>query len=167
MANKINPTETFMNPIQIGLICKDLEETLKNFDEILGMKNFRINSFPPEGYEDVTRIYHGKRENFEAKFCFYNWGNIEFEIIQPLAGETVWNDYLGKLDNGLGLHHIKFAFDHTEDAVEYFESKGIERVTYGEGVGPNSGRIWSFFDTFAKLGFDVETLNTIRKGEEE
>ena len=167
MGENLNPEKVFRNPIQIGVICKDLETTLKNFEEILGIKDFRIASFPPEGHENVTRMYHGKKENFEAKFCFFELGNIELEIIQPLKGQTVWNDYLDKLDNGLGLHHIKFAVDHTEDAVDYFESKGIKRVTYGEGVGPNSGRIWSFFDTFEKLGFDIETLNMIKKGEEE
>lgn len=159
----INPKDIFRNPIQIGIICRDLETTLKNFEEILGIEGFRINSFPPEGYENVTRVYHGEHEDFEGKFCFYNLGNIELEIIQPISGKTVWEDYLSKTPNGLGIHHIKFMVDHQEHAKEYFTEKGIECVTYGEGVGPNSGRIWAFYDTFSKLGFDVEILNRIRR----
>lgn len=157
----IEPTKVFHNPIQIGIIVKDLEQTLKNFDQILGIKNFRIASFPPEGYEDITREYHGKQGDFQGKFCFYNWGNIELEIIQPISGNSVWFDYLDKTPNGLGIHHIKFMTDHQEPVKEYFDSLGVELVTKGEGVGPNAGRIWAFYDTFEKLGFDVEILNQV------
>ncbi len=163
----IDPREVFKAPIQIGIICRDLETTLKNFDEIMGMKDFRIASFPPEGHEDVTRVYHEKEGNFTGKFCFYMWDNIELEIIQPISGDSVWFDYLDKTPNGLGLHHVKFMVDHQEPVKEYFDSKGIDRVLYGEGVGPNAGRIFAFYDTFEKLGFDIEILNSVRKGEED
>lgn len=162
----INPVETFKNPIQIGIICKDLDKTLKAFDEILGMKNFRIAQFPPEGHEDVTRVYHEAKGDFTGKFCFYQWDNIELEIIQPISGDSVWFDYLDKTPNGLGLHHIKFMVDRQEPVKEYFDSIGIDRVLYGEGVGPNAGRIFAFYDTFEKLGFDIEVLNSIRDEED-
>lgn len=160
----INPKETFTNPIQIGLIVKDLDTLFANLEEVLGIEksDFRIASFPPEGHEDILRLYHGEPEKFTAKFCFLNWGNIELELIQPLEGNTVWKDYLENTPNGLGLHHIKFMTDHQEPVKEYFDSKGIEMVTCGEGVGPNAGRIWAFYDTFKKLGFDIEVLNEVR-----
>lgn len=46
-------------------------------------------------------------------------------------------DYLEKILNVLGLHHIKFMLDRSEDVKEYFD----------------------------KLGFDIEVLNRIRDGE--
>lgn len=162
----LNTKETFQNPIQIGIICKNLETTLKNFKEILGMSNFRIAQFPPEGNENVTRVYHEKEGDFTGKFCFFDWGNIELEIIQPISGNSVWFDFLEKTPNGIGIHHVKFMVDHQEPVKEYFDSIGVDRVLYGEGVGPNSGRIFTFYDTFDKLGFDVEILNRIRKIEE-
>lgn len=159
---KADPKKIFRNPIQIGLICRDLDTTLENFRKILGMEEWRIAPFPPEGHEDVTRVYHEEKEDFTAKFCFFDLGNIEFEIIQPLTGKSVWFDYLDRTPNGLGLHHIKFMADRNEPVKEYFDSIGIPRVTYGEGVGPNAGRTWTFYDTFEKLGFDIEVINRIR-----
>lgn len=161
----IDRKEVFCNPIQIGIICRDLETTLKNFEQILGMGDFRVAQFPPEGSGDVTRVYHEKEGDFTGKFCFFNWGNIELEIIQPISGNSVWFDYLSRTPNGLGIHHIKFMTEHQEPVKEYFDSIGVERVLYGEGVGPNSGRIFAFYDTFEKLGFDVEILNSVRKHE--
>lgn len=158
-------TQVFKNPVQIGIIVRDLEQALENFRNILGMDQWRIADFPPEGGEKVMREHHGEEEAFTAKFCFYDWGNIELEIIQPLTGKSVWFDYLEKTPNGIGLHHIKFMVDHHGPVNSYFKEKGIPVVTCGEGVGPNAGRIWTFYDTFEKLGFDVEVINQIKEGQ--
>lgn len=157
----MDPKTVFHNPIQIGIIVKDLDKMLENLDKILGVKGFRIASFPPEGCEHVTREYHGKQGDFTGKFCFYDWGNIELELIQPISGNSVWFDYLEKTPDAKGIHHIKFMTDHHEPVIEHFAELNIPCVTKGEGVGPNAGRIWSFYDTFDQLGFDVEVLNKI------
>lgn len=153
--------QVFQNPIQIGIIVRDLEPLLENFRDILGMDGFRIAEFPPARAGMPMREYHGRQGDFVGRFCFYDWGNIELELIQPVSGESVWMDYLKATPNGLGIHHIKFMVDHHEPTDGYFEELGIPCVTAGEGVGPNSGRIWKFFDTFGKLGFDVEILNRV------
>lgn len=154
--------QVFHSPIQLGLIVKDLDTLLKNLKDILGMEEFRIVDFPPKSAEAPMRQYHGKEGDFTAKFCFYNWGNIELELIQPVSGSSIWFDYLDKTPNGLGLHHVKFMVDTHEATDRYMAKKGILYVTGGEGVGPNAGRVWKFFDTFEKLGFDIELLNRVR-----
>ena len=157
--------QIFQNPIQIGIIVRDLEALLADFRDILGMDGFRIAEFPPDGAGTPIREYHGRQGEFVGRFCFYDWGNIELELIQPVSGDSVWEDYLKTAPNGVGIHHIKFMVDHHGPTDQYFAEKGISCVTAGEGVGPNSGRIWKFFDTFGKLGFDVEILNKVT-GEE-
>lgn len=157
----MDATNTFKNPIQIGIIVRDLDTLLTNMKEIMGAENFRIANFPPDGVAAPVRQYHGKDGDFVAKFCFYDWGNIELELIQPISGDSVWMDYLDKTPNGLGIHHIKFMVDRHEPVDAYFAEKNIPMVTCGEGVGPNAGRVWKFYDTFKELGFDMEILNAI------
>lgn len=157
-----NPVkELFRNPIQIGLIVDDLEPVMKNLEEILGIGPFRIVDFPPEG-ADVKMFYRGKPAQFKAKFCFFDLGNIELEIIQPLEGDTVWGDYL-KANNGKGLHHIKFNVPEHEPVKMYFDSKGIEVSQMGSSVGKNAGKEWVFYDTEDLFGFAVEVMNSIVK----
>lgn len=163
----MNPANAFQNPIQIGIIVKDLDTLLANLKDILNVDNFRIASFPPEGADAPVRKYHGKDGDFSAKFCFYNWGNIELEVIQPISGDSVWFDYLKTTPNAMGIHHIKFMVDTHEETDAHFAEKGIMEITSGEGVGPNAGRTWKFFDTYDKLGFDVEMLNEIVTKKEE
>lgn len=154
-----NPKRVFRNPIQIGVLVDDLEAYLKNLEEIVGMGPWRIAEFPPVGNEDVYREYHGEPADFKAKFCFFNLGNIEIELIQPLEGKNIWRDWIDT--HGQGIHHIKFLVDEHEDSKAFFKEKGVDLYQWGASVGPNAGKEWLFYNTYDKLGFDLETMNRI------
>jgi mannose-6-phosphate isomerase len=154
-----NPKRTFINPIQIGILVDDLDEYLKNLEEITGMGSWRIASFPPESQPDVYREYHGEPADFKAKFCFYHLGNIEIELIQPLEGKNIWRDWIDK--HGQGIHHIKFLVPEHEESRSFLKEKGIDLYQWGASVGINAGKEWLFYDTYDKLGFDLELMNKI------
>jgi len=150
----------FNRPIQIGLIVEDLENTLENLEKIFGIGPFRIVEFPPEGEENVTRMYYGQPSDFKAKFCFYDLGNIELEIIQPLSGENIWSDFLAK--HGPGLHHIKFNVPEHEEVRDYLGEHDIKITQMGSSVGKNAGKTWVFYGTEDKIGFAIELMNQLK-----
>ncbi len=154
-----NPKRVFKNPIQIGILVDDLDSYLENLEEIVGMGSWRIAEFPPAGNEDVYREYHGEPSDFKAKFCFYHLGNIEIEVIQPLEGKNIWRDWIDK--HGEGIHHIKFLVDDHEEPREYLKEKGVDVHQWGASVGINAGKSWVFYDSYDKLGFDLELMNRI------
>lgn len=153
---KINPKEIFCNPIQVGVLVKDLEGYLQKLNDVFGMGPFRIAEYPPEN-EILVREYHGRNGNFKAKFCFYDLGNIELELIQPLEGESIWEDFLR--EHGPGIHHLKFLVPEHEQVREYLNEKGYDIYQQGGAVGPNKGRCWAFYPTYGDIGFDVEIMN--------
>ena len=154
-----NPKRTFRNPIQIGILVDDLDGYLKNLEDIVGMEPWRIASFPPDNQPDVYREYHGEPADFKAKFCFYNLGNIEIEVIQPLEGKNIWRDWIDK--HGQRIHHIKFLVPEHDDSKQYLKDNGIDLYQWGASVGPNAGKEWLFYNTYDKLGFDLELMNEI------
>lgn len=151
-----NPKDIFNQPIQIGMLVRDLEEYLDRLDKVLGMGPFRIVDYPPAG-EEMFREYRGKQGNFKAKFCFYHLGNIELELIQPLEGESVWEEFLEK--HGPGLHHLKFLVPEFEGIKQYMSANGYDISQQGDAVGINKGRIWAYYNTYEDIGFDVEIMN--------
>lgn len=157
----IDPKELFKNPIQIGLLVDDLDKVTKNLEQIFGIGPFEIVNFPPAGNEDVKREYKGEAADFTAKFCFFNLGNIQLEIIQPLTGKSIWRDFIEK--NGPGLHHIKFSIPEHAPVRQYLESEGIEIEQMGASVGKNVGKEWVFYNTQDKVGFSIELMNEIVK----
>ena len=89
-------------------------------------------------------------------------GNIELEIIQPLDGKNIWRDWIDK--HGEGIHHIKFLVPEHDDSREYLNEKSIKVIQRGASVGKNAGKEWVFYDTYDKLGFDLEIMNEIVRG---
>jgi methylmalonyl-CoA/ethylmalonyl-CoA epimerase len=158
---EFDPKQTFRNPIQIGLIVDDLDNVLAVLEETFGIGPFRIVDFPPEGNEDVVMKYKGEDAGFTAKFCFFDLGNIEFEVIQPLTGDTIWRDFLDT--HGPGIHHIKFSVPEHGPSRAYLESKGFEIEQMGSSVGKNAGKEWVFYNTSDAIGFSIETMNEIVK----
>lgn len=148
------------DPIQIGLIVRSFDELKEDYEKILGLTNFRLGDFPPKTGEDPKRMYHGKSGNFVGKFYFYQWNNIEIELIEPVEGESIWKDYLAD-GKKCGIHHIKFAVERLEPLDEYFASLGIYRAQQGAAVGPHKGKTWVYYETMDRLGFDIEVFNTI------
>jgi len=150
----------FEKLIQIGLVVSDLDTTLVNLQDLLGMGPFRIVSYPPKGAEDCPRVYRDQPGDFTAKFCFFDYGNIEFEVIQPLSGQNIWSEFLEK--NGPGLHHIKFLVEDMPAAARHLTSKGAPLIQSGASVGKNAGRTWAFYDTQPQLGFYTEIMNVLK-----
>ncbi len=157
------PKELFKNLIQIGMIVEDLDSTLQNLEEIIGMGPFRVAEYPPADEPNCERTYYEKDGDYRGKFCFFNYGNIEFEVIQPLEGQNIWTDFL-KNNNGYGLHHLKFLVEDHQEIKQYFDLKGIKRIQSGASVGINKGKSWAYYDTKEKLGFYIEVMNDLKKG---
>ena len=153
---KIFPEDVFRNPIQVGVLVKDLDRYLQKLQSVFGIGPFRIAEYPPKD-EVPYREYHGKKGNFTAKFCFYHLGNIELELIQPISGENIWDDFIGK--HGYGLHHIKFLTTDAKAVEEHLKANGYPVYQQGAAVGPNKGRVWQFYPTYEDIGFDVEMMN--------
>lgn len=153
---EINPKNIFTKPIQVGVLVNDLDSYLEKLDKVFGIGPFRIAQYPPVD-EKPFREYHEKEGNFVAKFCFYNLGNIELELIQPISGDNIWQDHIRK--HGQGIHHIKFLVHDHKSVEEYLNDNGYKIVQQGAAVGPNKGRVWAFYDTYDDIGFDVELMN--------
>ncbi len=150
------PEEIFRNPIQVGVLVRDLDEYLQKLQDVFSIGPFRIAQYPPAD-EIPFREYHGKEGNFTAKFCFFHLGNIELELIQPISGENIWDDFIDR--HGQGLHHLKFLVEDAESVEKYLNKNGYYIYQQGAAVGPNKGRVWQFYPTYEDIGFDVEIMN--------
>ena len=159
MSLKENPGEVFTKPIQIGVLVRDLDKTLENLENIFGIGPFRIVDYPPEGEDNLVMEYNGEPADFTAKFCFFDLGNIELELIQPLSGKTVWSDYLDR--HGDGIHHIKFDIPRHDELKEYMDENGVAMTQSGSAVGKNAGKTWAYYGTEDLIGFAIEVMNRL------
>ena len=87
-------------------------------------------------YRDAPSIkdteYRGEAENFKMTLCLAWTGAMMWEIVEPLEGRTIYNDFLD--EHGEGIHHVAFA--GRED--------GGTKMPYADQIGE-----------FVKRGFPV------------
>lgn len=152
--------EMFSRLIQVGVIVKDKDHTLEKYKNILGMDKFRIAKYPPDDEPNCERIYMGKDGNFSAYFCFFNYDNIELEVIQPIEGENIWSDFLS-VSGDIKIHHLKYLVKDHKAVEEHFKKFGIKKIQSGASVGINKGKVWAFYDTMDLLGFYTEVMNEL------
>lgn len=103
----------------IGIAVKNLDETLKFYTDILGLKC--------QGTEVV--------EEQKVKVAFLPVGDTEVELLESTTEDGPIAKFIEK--NGEGVQHIAFKVDDIEAAIEEMKAKGMqmidEKPRYGAG----------------------------------
>ena len=133
--------------VQIGIIVKDVEETAKKLENLIGIGPFRI--FEPE-YKDLT--YKGKAGRFKVKLGLAMAGSVQIELVQPLFGPTIYDEYIQR--KGYGLHHLGFRTDNMHESVRKMRSKGFKIIQSGNRRGTS----WAYLDSEDKIGIVFELV---------
>jgi 4-hydroxyphenylpyruvate dioxygenase-like putative hemolysin len=85
-------------------------------------------------------------------------GNVELELIQPLAGESPFHEFLQ--EHGEGLHHLAFNTEDYDGMVARFAAAGFKPLLQAEAyVATYKGTVRAcHFDTRAVGGVIFEVL---------
>jgi hypothetical protein len=108
------------------------------------------------------RTYRGKPGQFDQELGWQALGTVALEWLRPLAGPTVYEDFLSA--HGEGVHHIALEVDDLDKAVATWKAAGFEVAqsgAWGETGKPGSGR-FVYLDTESTGGVFVELLQSRR-----
>jgi hypothetical protein len=82
--------------IQIGIVVKSVDETIKYFQQMYGFKDFEVR------YVDYpTATYYGKVAGYKGKRGFFYLGPVQIELIELVSGKTIHEDFLKNKGEGL------------------------------------------------------------------
>lgn len=135
---------------QIGIVVHDIEKSIGAYCSILGLPRPQV--ILTDEYEKARTIYRGEPTNAQAKLAFFDMGQVQIELIEPLDGPSTWKEFLE--NKGEGVHHIAFQIKNTPDVVTYLDNQGIPLVQQGH----YTGGMYSYLDASSKLGVILELL---------
>lgn len=141
---------------QIGLIVGDLDKTAARYREVFGLPEPHRVSAP--GYDVAETTYQGQPTEATAELAFFDFGQVQLELIQPDAQPSVWRKHLDHKGNS--AHHIAFQVQDTERAVNLFAEHGIgvaQRGLYGDRSGQ-----YTYLDSEDLLGVSIELLENFK-----
>jgi catechol 2,3-dioxygenase-like lactoylglutathione lyase family enzyme len=139
---------------QVGLIVHDIEKTAWRYMEVLGLPEPRKVETP--GYEAVQTTYRGQPTDATARLAFFDFGQLQLELIQPDEKPSTWREFLDQ--KGEGAHHIAFQVTDTKRAVSHFAKYGIPVVQ--QGFYSDHSGMYTYLDSQALLGTTIELLES-------
>ncbi|HHW02772.1 MAG TPA: methylmalonyl-CoA epimerase [Thermoanaerobacterales bacterium] len=121
----------------IGIAVKDLNETLKIYTEILGLKS--------AGEETVAEQ--------KVRVAFIPVGESEIELLESTEPDGTIAKFIEK--NGEGIQHIAFRVDNIEKTLEDLKSKGVRLIDEKPRNGAGGAKI-AFIHPKATKGVLIE-----------
>jgi len=94
----------------IGIAVKNLDESIKFYEEILGLKCYAV--------EEVT--------DQKVKTAFFQIGQTKIELLESTDPEGPIGKFIDK--RGEGIHHIAYAANELESSLETLKNKGIKLI---------------------------------------
>ncbi len=94
----------------IGIAVKNLEESIKFYEEVLGLECYNI--------EEVA--------DQKVRTAFFMVGQTKVELLESTDPEGPIGKFIEK--KGEGVHHMAFAVKGIEDALAKMDEKGIRLI---------------------------------------
>jgi hypothetical protein len=170
MANELK-TETAYHPtrepvitetMQIGIIVRDLDATMRRYAEDYGIGPWQIFEVTPENAPDLR--HDGQPLKGSARSAVAMVGSVMWELTEPLDDKTLFARFLA--EKGEGVHHIAVATPKYHDVIAEQTRRGVTFPLSGSftGVdvaylptGRDLGVILEIFSGYPGAGNEADT----------
>lgn len=116
---------------QLASIVYDLDESVRRWSDRLEIGPWTGYRLEPPRLKDMH--YHGAEVEFSFRHAFAWQGELQFELIEPLSGPSIFADHLAR--HGEGMHHVgTFVGDHPV-AVANAIAEGFTLLQGARGYG--------------------------------
>ncbi len=94
----------------LGIAVKSLEDAIPFWENMLGLKCYNI--------EEVA--------DQKVRTAFFKVGGTKIELLEPTSEESTIAKFIE--NRGEGVHHIAYAVNNIEGALEELEGKGVRLI---------------------------------------
>jgi catechol 2,3-dioxygenase-like lactoylglutathione lyase family enzyme len=136
--------------VQIGIVVPDRDRTTQLLTSLFGIGPFRLVEWPDR--PESKYYYRDVEQKIRVRQAFVQLGDVEVEIIQPIEGNSAYQDFLD--ETGGGIHHVLFEVSDIDPVIHELAKSGVTVLQSGTGIRP--GTRWALMDTQKLLGFLVE-----------
>ena len=142
-------------PSQIGVVVRDIERAVDYYGSVFGLGPFTVYEFVPDNHWYMEEPSHLKLRMGKAM-----WGRLELELLQPLEGKSLHEEFLRT--HGEGLQHLGINVRDYDEVFDRMKKEGFQPLMRADTyVETYQGHLKAcYFDT-RKVGGVI--LEIIRK----
>ncbi|KAK6197140.1 hypothetical protein LQW54_010882 [Pestalotiopsis sp. IQ-011] len=148
----LSPTRPILGSLnEICIVTPHLYKTLDNLTS-LGLGPFRVFDFNSDSVPEQELRGQKGNDLYTMLVAFAENPNPRepvLEVIQPLTGQTLMQEYLDRHNNQEGVQHIAFDMDDLtmDDRLERMAARGVRPAMQGVWKGRKGVTRFCFFDT--------------------
>jgi len=123
------PVPSGMRITQIAVVVGDLRKTMEAYHKVLGWGPWGVYEHKPPILHHTE--VHGKSVLYTMIGAEVHCNPIDFEILQPVEGPSIYKEHLDR--KGEGLHHVAVVApsEDVNEALHNFKKNGIEVIMSG------------------------------------
>jgi methylmalonyl-CoA/ethylmalonyl-CoA epimerase len=148
----------FADTVQVALVVRDLEASMKTYVERYGIGPWEIYEFNPDTVENMRA--HGDPLESSWRLALARVGGVMWELIEPLDDHSTYAEFLA--EHGEGVHHIGMAGTAFDGTLAEFDSEGRVPLLSGRYRGVE----FAYLPTAADLGVATEIFSAVPSGQE-
>lgn len=147
---------------QIAWVVEDLDQAVKHLHEFFGIGPWYYYNYGSPLLKTMKR--NGIEAEYNMATAVANVGSLRLELIQPLEGDMVYNDFVKKYGYGFGrVQHFGLAVENMEDSLKVIKEDGIKVVMEGTGYGLDGDGHFAYLDTEKLIGITLELMERPKK----
>ncbi|MCX5831958.1 MAG: VOC family protein [Deltaproteobacteria bacterium] len=139
---------------QVGCVVRNVSETIRNYEEIIGIGPFMTLDFKPE-----KGFIKGRRsDDMVLKIGIAQLTpELSLELIEVVTGDPYHKDFLEK--HGEGVQHLGFITYDYDGVLARAEKLNIPVLMWAETDVPGMGHVRAaYLDTYEKVGVLFEVI---------
>lgn len=137
---------------QICVVVRDVQEAMERYWKSFGIGPWQVYTMAPPLMTEMT--IREKPEPYSMRIALAQVGNIQWELIQPLTGQSIYKEFLEQ--SGEGVHHVLSVVDDYDKALAGFKATGMQPLMGGTWRGAT----FMYVDARKQLGIIVEIFKT-------
>ena len=154
------PKTKFRQIHQICIVVHDARAAMRRYWETVGIGPWKLYTLGGPNLPQKDMTYRGRPAQFKVLMALANIDNIQFELIQPLEGPTIYQDYLDA--HGEGVQHLAMLVDDIDEEVAAAEANGIAVIQSGKDITEGKSG-FAYLDTEGRVHVTFEFVQ--RPGE--
>ncbi len=138
---------------QIAQVVTDLDEAMRVLYEDFGIGPWEVHSYGPKTVSNYT--YRGKVNTQTFALAVTRVQGVQYELMQPLDGYSIYNEFLEETGGKGGLQHIKLYYKDCQTQLKKLKKLGYEVIQSG-AIGTDE---FYYLSTQEKVGIVIEIGN--------
>ena len=145
---------------QVAWVVEDLDKAVEMHHRLFGIGPWHFYRYGRSLLSMMRR--NGNDAEFAMDTAVANAGTTRLELIQPIHGDTIYDEFVRK--NGYGkVHHFGLAVDNMQESLEIARRAGFTVTMEGSGYGLDGDGHFAYLDTEETFGITLELMERPRR----